>query len=266
RTEISLPFDARIGTVSVEKGEYVAVSNLLFEALGIQAVEINAELPVSQFSPLITELGKGTLNLQKPEDLTKALSKMQIGAYVSLVDDPRKSAKWTGKLLRIGESIDPIRNTLNLVVAVNNPYEGIIPGKRPPLLKGMYVAVEFYTPPHEMMVLPRKALHQGRVYVATVDNKLEIRPVRILHKQGQLVVIDSGIREGEKIIITDVIPVIEGLPLSPVVALDAEAQLAIDALGKNMSEGARNTGENIEEYAEGYTQVNTQGNTGENGE
>ncbi len=237
RTEITLPFDARIGTVSVEKGEFVAVSNLLFEALGTQAVEINAQLPVTQFSPLIAGLGKESVNLQRPEDLQIAFSQMQIGANVSLVGDTRNTAKWSGELLRIGESIDPTRDTISLVVAVNNPYENIIPGKRPPLLKGMYVAVEFYAPAREMIVLPRKALHQGRVYVAGTDDKLQIRPVNILYKQEQLIVIGDGIKAGEKIIITDVIPVIEGLPITPLPASEYEKQLAIDALGNVTENG-----------------------------
>ncbi len=231
RTEIILPFDARIGTVSVEKGEFVAVSNLLFEALGTQAVEIDAQITMNQFSPLIAGLGREAVNLQKPEDLQKAFSQMQLGANVSLVGDTTNFANWQGELLRLGESIDPTRNTLSLVVAVNNPYRDIIPGKRPPLLKGMYVAVEFYAPAREMLVLPRKAVNQGRVYVATANNKLEIRPVNILYKQGKLVVIDGGIKEGERVIVTDVIPVVEGLPLNPLWAEDYEKQLALDALG-----------------------------------
>jgi hypothetical protein len=95
----------------------------------------------------------------------------------------------------------------------------------------MYVAVEFAAPAQEMLVLPRKAIHQGRVYIARENNELEIREVNLLHKQGELVVIDQGIEEGEKIIITDVIPVIEGLPLKPIQASKYEAQLAQAALG-----------------------------------
>ncbi|EGV51498.1 efflux RND transporter periplasmic adaptor subunit [endosymbiont of Riftia pachyptila] len=232
RTEIRLPFDARIGKVSVEKGEYTAVGSVLFEALGTQAVEINAQLPVRQFYPLLMGLGKHSLNLQNPEDLQSAFSKIQLEANVSLVGYKGNIARWRGELLRIGESIDPDRDTIDLVVAVNNPYEDVIPGKRPPLLQGMYAAVEFFTPPHEMLILPRKAIHQGRVYVAKANNRLEIRPVNILHKQGQLVIVDNGIKEGEKIIITDVIPVIEGLPLKPVLADEYEKQLAKDAIGE----------------------------------
>lgn len=246
RTEISLSFDARIGTVSVEEGEYVTVSSLLFEALGTKAVEINAQLPISRFSALISGLGIGAVNLQKPEDIQSAFSKMRLGVNVSLVGDKRSSEKWKGEFLRIGESIDPTRDTVSLVVAVNNPYEGVIPGKRPPLLKGMYVAVEFYTAPREALVLPRKAIHQGRVYIANPNNKLEIRSVNILHKQGQLVVINAGIKVGEKVIITDVIPVMDGLPLNPVPASEYEKQLAKDALGDEEFNLGNTTEGNVE--------------------
>ncbi len=237
RTEIHLPFDARIGTISVEKGEYVGVGSVLFEALGTQAVEINAQLPVQQFYPLVIRPESHAINLDTPAEFRSAFEGLELEVHVKLIGNDRDSVGWQGELLRIGESIDPERDTMSLVVAVNNPYEGIIPGKRPPLLKGMYVSVEFLSPAREMLVIPRKAIHQGRVYIANSDNKLNIRPVTVLYRQGNMVVIDNntpegGIKEGEKIIISDVIPVIEGLPLKTILAVKAENQLAIDALDK----------------------------------
>lgn len=230
RTEIRLPFDARIGEVSVDKGEFTTVGNILFEASGIKAVEINAQLPTRQFRPLM--MGRKLIfDMQNPADLQSALSKMQLEANVRLVGFDGNIARWQGELLRIGESIDPTRDMMDLVVTVNNPYEGIIPGKRPPLLKGMYASVEFLAPAQEMLIIPRKAMHQGRVYIAKENNQLEIRSVKVLHKQGELVIIESGIEEGERIIITDVIPVIEGLPLKTVLASEYQKQMAEDALG-----------------------------------
>lgn len=231
RTEVRVPFDARIGEVLVEKGEFTGVGNVLFEASGVQAVEINAQLPIRQFRPLFVGNNGRALSLKTPAGLQSALLQMQLEARVSLVGFEGDTAKWKGELLRISESIDPIRDTLGVVVAVNNPYEGIIPGKRPPLLKGMYTAVELYAPVQQILVLPRKAIHQGRVYIAKDNNQLEIREVTILHRQGRLVILDGGIEEGEKVIITDVIPVINGLPLKPVEAVEYEKEMARDALG-----------------------------------
>lgn len=230
RAEIKLPFDARIGEVSVDKGEFTTVGSILFEASGTKAVEINAQLPTRQFRPLIMGR-KLNFDMQNPAGLQLALSKLQLEANVRLVGFDGDIARWQGELLRIGESIDPNRDMMDLVVTVDNPYGGIIPGKRPPLLKGMYASVEFLSPAQEMLVIPRKAMHQGRVYVAKENDQLEIRSVDILHKQGELVVIEGGIEEGEKIIITDVIPVIEGLPLKTVMASEYEKQMAEDALG-----------------------------------
>ena len=233
RTEMRIPFDARIGEVFVEKGGFTGVGNVLFEASGVQAVEINAQLPTRQFRPLFTGTSGQALSLQTAAGLQSALLQMRLEARVSLVGFEGDTARWKGELLRISESIDPTRDTLGVVVAVNNPYEGIIPGKRPPLLKGMYTAVELYAPVREALVLPRKAIHQGRVYIAKDNNQLEIREVTILHKQGRLVILDGGVEEGEKVIITDVIPVINGLPLNPIEAVEYEKQMARDALGVN---------------------------------
>ncbi|MCW8935559.1 MAG: HlyD family secretion protein [Gammaproteobacteria bacterium] len=238
RTEIRLPFDARIGEVNVEKGEYTPVGSVLFEALGTQAIEINAQLSVRQFYPMLMGFGDQRLNLQNPQDMQSAFSKIKLQANVSLVGYEGISTQWQGELLRISESIDPERDTIGLVVAVNNPYAGVIPGKRPPLLKGMYAAVEFFSPARELLVLPRKAIHQGRVYVARENDsgtnyQLEIRPLNILHKQGKLVVVGDGVKEGDKIIITDVTPVINGMPLKLVMASEYEKQMAKDAAGED---------------------------------
>jgi RND family efflux transporter MFP subunit len=243
RTEIRLPFNGRIGKVSVEKGEYISTGSVLFETSGTQAVEINAQLPVRQFYPLMMGLDNHSINIEDPDELQIAFAKMKLQANVSLVGHDPRFAHWKGKLLRISESIDPQRDTIGLVVAVSHPYKNIIPGKRPPLLKGMYALVEFYTPARNRLVIPRKAIHQGRVYIANDTNHLEIRAVKPLFRQGELVVIDSGLSEGEQLIINDVIPVMDGLPVKVIHALDYEKNLAKRALAKDDLQQGDNLGD-----------------------
>ncbi len=240
RTEIIMPIDARIGAVSVEKDEFTPAGSILFEALGVDAVEINAQLPVQQFRPLVsaglmTSNNVQSISLQNPESLQAALANLKLETQVRLVGDLDNSTVWKGKLIRLSESVDPTRDTLGLVIAVENPYKGIIPGVRPPLLKGMYTSVELFAPAKPTLVIPRKAVHQGRVYISTSDNTLAIRPVEVLFSQGELLVIaqqegNKGIKEGEKLIISDVVPVMEGMPLKPIAATDYQQQLEHDAL------------------------------------
>ncbi len=239
RTEIIMPFDARIGDVLVEKGEYVPASTTLFVALGIQAVKIDAQLPVQQFRPLVAGMGKSgadkLINLQSPDDLQAVIARMQLDVRVRLVGDTDRSIFWEGELMRISESVDPVRDTLGLVVEVTKPYAGIIPGKKPPLLKGMSTAVEFYSPATPTLVLPRKSLHQGRVYIADENNNLHIEPVTVQFMQGNLIIVDadSAIKlAGKRIIISDVIPVIPGMPLKAIHAVEYEQDLALRASGQ----------------------------------
>ncbi|HHL32569.1 MAG TPA: HlyD family secretion protein [Oceanospirillales bacterium] len=234
RTEITLPFDARIGQVFVENGEFTAIGAALFEALGVQAVEINAQLPLKQFRALVAgifDTENTSLSLQNPEIMQAAIKNLKLEARVRLVGNISDQSEWSGELIRLSESVDPSRDTLGLVVAVNNPYDRVIPGVRPPLLKGMYTSVEFFAPSKDTMVIPRKAVHQGRVYVALENNTVDIRPVEIAYSQGDLVVIKNGLKDGENIIISDMIPVMQGLPIIQMMAENYANKLRKEAAG-----------------------------------
>ncbi len=219
RTEIKLPFDARIGVVSIEKGEFVSVGAPLFEALDTKGVEINAQLPIRHMRVLMGHLEGKILDGEMSRNVEEILHSLNLEARVRLVGD-MPAAHWQARVLRLSEAIDPTRRTLGVVVGVDHPYEKVIPGKRPPLLKGMYTAVDLFGPEHNAMVVPRKAIHQGRVYVADIQNQLVIKPVKLKFYQGDIAVISDGIEEGERIIINDLIPVIEGMPLEPVLATE----------------------------------------------
>ncbi len=231
RTEITLPFDARIGTVSIDKTEFVTVGSPLFEAIDLKGVEISAQLPLDSMRKLVSHLENRTeVSRQFIQTGGHINDSLGLSARVRLVNE-MPGAVWDARVLRISEAIDPTRQTLGVVVGIDNPYEKIIPGKRPPLLKGMYTAVDLFAPVRPALVIPRKAIHQGRVYLANNEDRLAIRPVEIQLIQGDLAVIRGGIEVGERIIITDLIPVIEGMPLQVSNASQFEAELQQRAVG-----------------------------------
>ena len=215
RTSVRLPFDARIGEVLAEEGAFVATGTQLFEVLGTEAVEIRAQLPLKYADQLLTAYGKELADLSSPQRMQDMISRLKLGIKVRLVSSP-STANWEAKLLRMGEEIDPNRGMINFTVRVENPYQGVVPGKRPPLLKGLYVAIEFTSTPQRRLVIPRKALHEGRVYRVTKQNTLDIRPVSVAFYQGNLVVLDSGLEAGDRIVTSDLVPVISGLPIKAV--------------------------------------------------
>lgn len=231
RTEIRLPFDARIGTVSVDQNEFVSVGSLLFEASDLKGVEISAQLPIGSMRKLVSHLeARADMAQQFIQTGGRINESLGLSARVRLVND-MPEAVWAARVLRISEAIDPTRQTLGVVVGVENPYEKIIPGRRPPLLKGMYTAVDLFAPERPAMVIPRRAVHEGRVYIAGAEDRLQIRPVEVQLVQGDLVVIRAGVEVGERIIITDLVPVIEGMPLEVKLASDVEEYLRQRAVG-----------------------------------
>ena len=231
RTEIKLPFNARIGKVSIEKDEFVAAGTPLFEALDINGVEINAQIPMLQMAGLLSHIKGNTVAEIPLLNMESALKSLNLRATVRLIGG-LPFARWDARVLRFSEAIDPTRRTVGIVVGVDKPYEDMIVGKRPPLLKGMYTAVEISAPISQAMVIPRKAIHENRVYVADSNNKLVIKPVSVEFQQNTLAIISTGLNNGDKLIINDLIPVIEGMPLEPINDSAYEAKLRNLAKGE----------------------------------
>jgi multidrug efflux pump subunit AcrA (membrane-fusion protein) len=231
RTEIRLPFDARIGTVSVNRNEFVTVGSALFEAIDLKGIEISAQLPIGTMRKLVSHLAnQSQVVSQFIETGGRINESLGLAAEVRLVGD-MPNATWEARVLRISESIDATRQTLGVIVGVDKPYEKIVAGQRPPLLKGMYTAVNLMAPQRLAMVIPRKALHEGRVYLAGADGRLEIRAVDILFGQDDLVVVKAGLEVDDRVVITDLTPVIEGMPLQVTEATQFTTELEQHALG-----------------------------------
>ncbi len=234
RTEVSLPFDARVGTVSVDEGEFVAAGSPLFEAVDLDGVEVNAQLSLTALRGLVRHLTPDEAASRTRDRFVQQSGRindaLQLKTRVRLVNG-MPLASWDARVMRIGDSIDATRQTVGIVVGVEDPYSKVIPGERPPLIKGMYTAVDIIAPEQSALVVPRKAVHQGRVYTVNEDNRLEIRPVDVGLVQNDLVVLSSGVAEGDQIIITDLIPVIDGMPLDITRAVEFEAQMRRRASG-----------------------------------
>lgn len=215
RTQIKIPFDARISVANLDKGEIINAGSILFEAINTDAVEINAELPISQMQRLLSALQGKTVDLNVTNS-NQHLKSLNLKARVKLVGGNKK-AVWTGRVARFSESVDPTRHTTAITVVVDHPDKHSIANGRPPLLKGMYVGVELSAPAYPAIIIPRKAIHSGRAFLVNQENKLEIRTLDIQSRQGNIAVIRKGLNVGEQLIINDLVPVIKGMPLKPFV-------------------------------------------------
>ena len=120
---------------------------------------------------------------------------------------------------------------VGVVVAVDKPFEKVIPGYKPPLSKGMFVNVVMRARQSMQRVLvPRSAVRGNTVFIADQDDRLRRRAVKILFSQGDISVIEEGVEPGERVVVTDLVPAVDGMLLQ--VQMDEELNRSLIAHGK----------------------------------
>lgn len=213
RTTVRLPFNARINTVNAQQGEYVRQGEVLLSADSIAVAEVLVRLPLSRLAPLVH-------GQQRYQDVTQVDSQTlrdAVGLEVSvrLPSDP--PVVWEGRFDRISGTLDPGTRTVGVVVAVDEPYQGVQPGVRPPLVRGMFVQVTLRGRPQtDTLMIPRTALHPGsQVYLMDADNRLRSHPITPGFAQGEFITVRGGLEAGETLVVSDPVPAIEGMLLEP---------------------------------------------------
>jgi membrane fusion protein, multidrug efflux system len=213
RTELRLPFDARIAQVNVRSDQFAARGQVLVVADGIERAEVNAQLAMDRLRRFLgDDLEPITIT---PETVAERVEALGLKALVRLHAGD-VMIEWPGRVARMSETVDPQTRTMGVIIEVDHPYREVVPGESPPLVKTMFVEVELRGRPTEpRAVIPRSALRAGRVHVVGADERLEIRPVEVAFLQGEIAVIAAGLTAGEQIVVSDLVPAIEGLRLRP---------------------------------------------------
>ncbi len=214
KSVITAPFNCRIADVDIQVGQFLNRGEVLFEAYSTALVEIDAQLPMDQARKLISgdqqPISPLNIGIKELGNLfgVEATVRVQAGDL---------TVEWDARFAGIREQIDPATRSVAVVVAVDHPYQKAIPGRRPPLVKGMFCEVELRAKPQKnKIVIPRAALHEGFVYVVNRENRLEKREIVVEFMQGDFVCVKTGLQAGESVVVSDPTPAIEGMLVDPV--------------------------------------------------
>ena len=216
KTVIKAPFDSRVAEVNIQQGQAANAGQVLVTLDSVGTSEVLVQISRHYMKNLIPKSLKRPIDIQNLKSLSRGDVKGRLGlkAIVRLEMGGRM-AEWEGRFSRFGET-DIKTGSIGVYVAVDNPYQKIQPGKKPPLQKNMYVEVELRGKPRgQTIVIPRSAVHQKEVYIVNKQNRLEKKTIEIDFQQGNLISVKSGIRPNENIIISDLVPAISGMLLKP---------------------------------------------------
>ena len=182
RCSIVAPFGGRVEALQVELGEQAAPGNQLLALIDPSLIEVPIELPVSVHE------------------------RVRIGAACTLSVDSVPDQAWTGWVKRIAPAASEATRTFELFAEVNNAEQ------ERQLMPGFFVRAVVEGPTLEdVLLLPRGAVQQGRVYVYR-DGKAYRREVHVQqHLLDQSVV--TGVAAGEVIITSNLGILSDGAPV-----------------------------------------------------
>jgi multidrug efflux pump subunit AcrA (membrane-fusion protein) len=121
--------------------------------------------------------------------------------------------EWRGRIERTEGEIDTRTRMLFAVARVEDPYARGAGESRPPLASGLFVEADILgRVATNVVVLPRTALRGAdRVLVVNGEERLSFRDVTVLGGDRASVVIGSGLDSGERVCVSPLDVVVEGM-------------------------------------------------------
>jgi RND family efflux transporter MFP subunit len=207
RTTIKAPFSLRVRSKNVDRGQYVRQGQELARIYGTDVAEVIVPLPVNDLR---------WLNIPRPTRATRrdtiegppVAVRLKTGAGVY---------ERQGFLVRSVGEVDPTGRMSKVVVALEDPYNlKETDGQyRPEFEIGAFVEVALQGKALEQVfVVPADAVRPGSVvWVAGAGDKLQIKTVTTARRDSSEVLISSGLKTGDKVILSAINGAVEGMQL-----------------------------------------------------
>jgi RND family efflux transporter MFP subunit len=207
RTEITAPFEGRVREESVDVGQFVSRGNAIATVYATDYAEIR--LPVADHQLAYLSLPDMR---SAPEDSGPAV---RLRARFA-----GREHEWQGRVVRTEGEIDPRSRMVHVVARVEDPYqvEDGATGARAPLAVGLFVQAEIEGPVvDDVLVVPRYAMRDdSHVLIVDAEDRLHTRAVEVLRIDRDDVVIKSDLGSGERICISPIQIVVEGMQVKPI--------------------------------------------------
>lgn len=179
-TTITSPIQGRTGIRRVDAGN------------NVHATDTNGIVVVTQMQPI-------ALIFTLPEDALQSVGSALSAGQVPVVAIPRDGSSELdhGTVTLIDNQIDQSTGTIRLKAVFPNTDNRLWPGQY--LTARVLVRTE-----HAALTIPSNAVQRGPngmfTYVVKPDSTVEARPLKVGEESGALMVVRSGLREGERVV------------------------------------------------------------------
>lgn len=199
RCGLRAPFAGRVHEKNIGLGQYVQPGEKLARIFSTDIAEIRLPLAGDQLSFLDLPLG---ISDNKAAENPKATLSAEFAG---------KPASWEGRIVRTEGVIDEASGQLYAVAEVADPYSQ--QDHRPPLLTGLFVkAVVHGRQQRNLFVLPQSAINAAHdALLVDAEQRLRIRKLEVLRNEPERVLVQGGLRAGDRLVIAGIQVPVEGM-------------------------------------------------------
>lgn len=181
--------------------EYTTIASPIEGRTGIRRVDVGNNVHAADTGGLVvvTQLRPIALIFTLPEDALGSVEKALRGGPVSVVALSRdgKAELDRGTVLLVDNQIDPSTGTIRI--------KAVFPNTRDSLWPGQYVDARVLVRTDSgALTIPTSAAQRGPngmfAYVVRSDSTVEARPIRVGEESGSVMVVEEGLREGERVV------------------------------------------------------------------
>ncbi|MDR4515777.1 efflux RND transporter periplasmic adaptor subunit [Nitrosomonas sp.] len=219
RTQIRAPFDGRVRSKNIGIGQFVTQNSVLGVIYGSGIAEIR--LPVSVRDLAFIDL-PGSMNAAVTTDSRNRTDKQSALPHALLTADYLgKQQIWRARIVRSEGLVGRNTGMVTLVAQIIDPF------KRQPdptnsanpveLPLGLFVEALIQGRRFDRLaILPASAVFgDDQVAVVDRDNRLRLRTVQVLKRERGQVMIQSGLKDGERILVSGLLHPIDGMAVTP---------------------------------------------------
>ncbi len=199
RTEIRAPFPARVLSRDVTVGSQVSAGQTLGRLVGTEQYWVEATIPLAKLPWLAFDDGPDA-----PE------------TPVTLYHDTLwlSGTSRQARLQQLVGDLDANARMARALIAVDDPLALTQPEPAPPLILGTLVRAEIAGRPLQDVVrLRQDLLRRNDTVWVMEDRQLVIRDVDVVFRDADYAYISSGLNDGEQVIVSDLVSVVEGARL-----------------------------------------------------
>ena len=202
RTEVIAPFTGLVRSEQVDPGQFVNRGSAIARLYAVDYVEVRLPIADQQLAYLdIPPMQRGELDEASAPDVLLS------------ADFAGQHYKWRGTIVRTEAEIDMRSRMVNAVARVRTTDDAAGNPHYVPPPVGLFVEAEIQGRSAENVVMvPRSVIRNGnQVPVVDDDDRLRFRTVSIARIYGDDAYIDGGLEKGERVCLTVLQAVIDGM-------------------------------------------------------